>query len=450
MRTLADLSTALAEGHTSSRALVELSLARIQDPDGEGRRAFIRVHAEQALAQADAMDLLRHAGRAPGPYAGIPFSIKDLADIAGEPTAAGSKVLADAPPAAVNAPVVQRILDAGFVVMGRTNMTEFAFSGLGINPHHGTPKSPWDRATGRIPGGSSAGAAVSIADQMAFGALGTDTGGSCRVPAAMCGIVGYKPTARRVPIDGILPLSPSLDSVGPLANSVACCAAIDAVFAGERPSPLRPAPVEGLRIGVPLNIMLDAIDPIVGAAFERALAALANAGARISPITLPPMDDIARANTAGGFAAAEAFAWHRTLLAQRGAGYDPQVKRRIMRGEHITAAAYLDLLTARQDIIRRFDAVTQDFDVLVMPTCPLVPPPIAALEADDAEYARVNLLQLRNTAIGNFLDRCAISLPCHLPGEAPVGLMLMGPPMGDARLFAIAAGIEAAIATRAQ
>ncbi len=448
MKTLADLSLALAEGRTTSRALTEACFARIADPDGEGSRAFVRLHTEQALAQADAMDLLRRAGRAPGPYAGIPFSIKDLADIAGEPTPAGSKVLADAPPAAVNAPVVQRILDAGLVVLGRTNMTEFAFSGLGINPHYGTPRSPWDRATGRIPGGSSAGGAVSIADEMSYGALGTDTGGSCRVPAAMCGIVGFKPTARRVPIEGILPLSPSLDSVGPLANSVSCCAAIDAVFAGNPLTPLRPAAVDGLRIGVPLNIVLEGLDAQVAAGFERALATLANAGAKITPVKLPPMDDIGRANAAGGFAAAESFAWHRTLLAQRGNGYDPQVKRRILRGEHITTGAYLDLIAARQDIISRFNAIAQDFDALVMPTCPVVPPVIAALEADEAEYARVNLLQLRNTAIGNFLDACSISLPCHLPGEAPVGLMLMGLPMSDARLFAIAAGVEAAIAAR--
>lgn len=446
MKTLEALASALAEGRTSARALVEESLARIEDPAGEGGRAFLKVQAAEARAQADAMDLLRRAGRSPGPYAGIPFSVKDLADIAGQPTPAGSRVLVDRPPASDHAPVVRRILNAGLVIMGRTNMTEFAFSGLGINPHWGTPASPWDRATRRIPGGSSAGAAVSIADGMAFGALGTDTGGSCRVPAAMCGIVGYKPTARRVPIEGILPLSPSLDSVGPLANTVACCAAIDAIFAGQTVKKLRAAPVEGLRVGVPLNYMLDGIDVAVGTAFERALSALAAAGARITPVTLPVLDDIPRANASGGFAAAEAYAWHRTLLEQRGDGYDPQVRRRIMRGENISAGDYLDLLTARTDIIARFDAATQDFDTLMMPTCPLIPAPIAALEADDDAYMRVNMMQLRNTAVGNFLDRCAISLPCHKPGEAPVGLMLMSAPMGDARLFEIAAGVEAVIA----
>src|SRR6516164_5449611 len=202
----------------------------------EHAQAFTNVHTEQARAMADAMDSLRRAGRAPSRYAGIPVSLKDLFDIAGEPTPAGSRVLADAPAAAMHAPVVQRMLAAGFVPVGRTNITEFAFSGLGINPHYGTPCAPWDRAAQRIPGGSSSGTAVSVADGMAVAGLGTDTGGSCRIPAAFCGVVGYKPTARRVPLDGILPLAPSLDSVGPLAPTVACCVVIDAVLAGETPS----------------------------------------------------------------------------------------------------------------------------------------------------------------------------------------------------------------------
>ncbi len=447
MRTLHDLSTALADGRTTSRELVEACLARIGDPQGEGGRAFLKVDADGARLQADAMDALRRAGRAPGPFAGIPFSVKDLADIAGQPTPAGSAVLAHAEPAAAHAPVVQRILDAGFVVMGRTNMTEFAFSGLGINPHYGTPRSPWDRATGRIPGGSSSGAAVSIADQMAYGALGTDTGGSCRVPAAMCGITGYKPTARRVPTAGILPLSTSLDSVGPLANSVACCAAIDAVFAGEVQPDLAPLDVDGLRLAVPLGFVLEGMDAAVAATFERALGTLSAAGARVLPVEMTVLDEIGQANAGGGFAAAEAWAWHRRLLASSGNGYDPRVRSRILRGQGMTAADYLDLLAARADIVARFDAVTSAYDAVLLPTCPLTPAPIAALE-QDAEYTRVNMLQLRNPSIGNFLDRCAISLPCHREGDAPVGLMLMGETLGDAWLFRVAAGVEAALRGR--
>ena len=444
MRTIHEAAAALADGKATARELVEQCLARIADPAGEGARTFIKVHASQARAMADAADALRRAGRAPGPLTGIPVSIKDLFDIAGEPTPAGSKVLADAPPAKANAPLIQRMLDAGFIPVGRTNMTEFAFSGLGINPHYGTPTSPWDRASKRIPGGSSSGAAVSIADGMAFGALGTDTGGSCRVPAAMCGVVGYKPTARRVPIDGVLPLAPSLDSVGPLANTVACCATIDAVLAGEPLPTPRPFPLASLRLAVPTNFFLNGLDSTVAAAFDRALETLSANGARMTRIAFPVVDEIARANATGGFAVAEAYAWHRKLLAEKGDGYDPLIRTRIMRGQPMTAFDYIDLIAARADIIRRFNASTRDYDALVMPTCPLVPPCIADLD-DEGEYNRVNLLQLRNTAAGNFLDRCAISLPCHQPGDAPVGLMLMGETMGDGRLFAIAAAAEGAI-----
>jgi len=446
MRTLNELSAALAVGKTTSRQLVEDCLARIVDPGGEGSRAFIKVDVEGARAAADAMDLLRRAGRAPGPFAGIPFSVKDLADIAGQATPAGSTVLADAPPAAANAPVVQRIADAGFVIIGRTNMTEFAFSGLGINPHYGTPKAPWDRATGRIPGGSSSGAGVSIADGMAYGALGTDTGGSCRIPAAMSGVVGYKPTARRVPITGVVPLSTSLDSIGPLANTVACCAAIDAMFAGEPIPDLVPAPIAGLRLAAPQNFFLDGMDGAVADAFEAALAKLSAAGARIERIRLPIVDEIARANARGSFAAAEAWAWHRELIAAKGDGYDPQVLKRILPGRDMGAADYVALMAARADICARAHLATRDYDAVVMPTCPLLPPAIAALEADSQEYMRVNLMQLRNCAVGNFLDRCAISLPCTPRGAAPVGLMLMGETMGDAQLFRVAAAVEVALA----
>ena len=445
MRTLNDLAAALAVGKTTSRQLVEDCLARIADTAGEGARVFIKVDSVAARATADATDALRRAGRPLGPFAGIPLSIKDLADIAGQPTPAGSKILASAPPATANAPVVQRIAEAGFVTIGRTNMTEFAFSGLGINPHYGTPKSPWDRQTGRIPGGSSAGAGVSIADQMAYGALGTDTGGSCRIPAAMSGIVGFKPTARRVPITGVIPLSASLDSIGPLANTVACCATIDAIFAGVPLPTLTPPPLKGLRLGAIQNIVLNDMDPDVATAYEAALAKLSAAGAHIIQTTLPAFDEIPRANARGTFAAAEAWAWHRDLIATQSDGYDPQILRRILPGRDMAAADYVTLLAARADICARANATTQDYDAMVLPTCPLLPPPIAALEADAAEYARVNLLQLRNCAFGNFLDRCAISLPCTPRGAPPVGLMLMGETMGDAKLFRVAAAVEAAL-----
>ncbi|HEY8288104.1 MAG TPA: amidase, partial [Acetobacteraceae bacterium] len=308
MRRIEELAQALAEGRTTSRSLVEACLARIADPAGEGSRTFIKVHADQARAMADAADALRRAGRAMGRYAGIPIAVKDLFDMEGQPTPAGSRVLADAPPAKADAPVIQRMVAAGFVPIGRVNMTEFAFSGLGINPHYGTPLSPWDRASRRIPGGSSSGTAVAVADGMAVAGLGTDTGGSCRIPAAFCGIVGYKPTARRIPIEGVLPLAPSLDSVGPLANSVACCAVIDAVLANEKPVVPAPMPVAGLRLAVPQNLVLDGLDATVSAAFDRALEMLTQAGARIVHVSFPEFADLAAVNAKGGFASSEAYA----------------------------------------------------------------------------------------------------------------------------------------------
>lgn len=444
MRTIDQLAQALDAGQTTSRALVEDSLARIADPSGEGARAFIKVHAEQARATADAMDGLRKAGRAPSRYAGIPIAVKDLFDIAGDPTPAGSAVLADAPAAAADAPVVARMAAAGFIPMGRVNMTEFAFSGLGINPHYGTPRAPWDRASGRIPGGSSSGTAVAVADGMAAAGLGTDTGGSCRIPAAFCGIVGYKPTARRVPIDGVLPLAPSLDSVGPLAPSVACCAAIDGILAGSGPAVPAPVGLRGLRLAVPENMVLDGMDDVVAATFERALSALSSAGAVVTRVRFAEFDEIPAVNAKGGFAASEAYAWHRALLASKGSGYDPNIRVRIARGENMSAADYLDLLADRRRLIEAFDARTRDFDCVLMPTVAIVPPRIDALN-DQAEYNRTNMLILRNTALGNFLDRCSISVPCHRAGEAPVGLMLTGETMGDARLFSIAAAVEGVV-----
>ncbi len=362
MRTIEDFAEALADEKTTSRAIVEACLARIADPAGEGARAFVKVHAAAARASADAMDGLRRAGRAPSRYAGIPVSLKDLLDVAGEPTPAGSRVLADAPPATAHAPVVARLLAAGFIPIGRTNMVEFAFSGLGINPHFGTPRAPWGRdaegpGDGRIPGGSSSGAAVSVADGMALGALGTDTGGSCRIPAAFCGVTGYKPTARRVPITGVLPLAPSLDSVGPLAPSVGCCATLDAVLAGApADASLRPpaaAEIAGLRLAVPERLLADGVDPAVTAAFERSLARLAAAGARIVPLAVPEFDEVYSLNGMGGLTAAESYAWHRELLAGKANGYDPRIRARIERGARISAADYSGLTDCARPADRR-------------------------------------------------------------------------------------------------
>jgi aspartyl-tRNA(Asn)/glutamyl-tRNA(Gln) amidotransferase subunit A len=440
--TLATLADDLATGRTSARKLVDACLARIADPKGEGAQVFIHIDAEAAIEAAEAMDRLREIKAAPSPYAGIPVSIKDLFDIKGQVTRAGSRALEeDAVPADADAPVVARLRRAGFVVIGRTNMTEFAYSGIGINPHFGTPKGAWQRGVGHVPGGSSSGAAVSVVDGMAHGALGTDTGGSCRIPAAFNGIVGFKPTQRRVPLDGAVPLSSTLDSIGPLARSVACCAVLDAVLADEPVRPLQPRSVQGMRLAVPTTIALDDLDEAVATAFERALEILASQGALIDRIAVPEFLDIAPMSAKGGFAAAESFAWHRYLIVSRGDVYDPRVSARILRGESQSAADYIDLIHARKSLVTRANARLAPYDALVLPTTANTPPAIAEM-ADDKRFTRANLLALRNCTLINMIDGCAISLPAHREGEVPVGLMLAAAGGSDRRIFQLAAGME--------
>jgi aspartyl-tRNA(Asn)/glutamyl-tRNA(Gln) amidotransferase subunit A len=442
--TLAALAGDLKAGRTSAKQLVEGCLERIADPAGEGQRTFIHVDKDAALAAAEAMDCLRKANAAPSRFAGIPVSIKDLFDLKGQVTRAGSRALEDSAPAEKDAPAVARLRRAGFVVIGRTNMTEFAFSGIGINPHYGTPKGAWQRGAGHIPGGSSSGAAVSIVDRMAYGALGTDTGGSCRIPAAYNGIVGYKPTQRRVPLDGGVPLSFTLDSFGPLANSVQCCAALDAVLADEPIPQLRPWPIKGMRLAVPTTVVLDDLDDAVAKTFERAIETLSRAGAQIERIEMPEFLDVGVMNTKGGFAAVEGYAWHRYLLTSKGDVYDPRVSARILRGEAVSAADYIDLVNARRSLIMRAAARLAPYDALLMPTTANTPPRIADL-ADDKAYAVANLRSLRNCSLINMIDGCAISSPAHREGEVPVGVMLAASAGADRRIFELAAGMEAAI-----
>jgi aspartyl-tRNA(Asn)/glutamyl-tRNA(Gln) amidotransferase subunit A len=443
MRGIGDIARRFQQG-AKSRDLVEACLARIDDPGGEGGRVFLKVHADAALAAADYYDRLRAQGQAPSPFAGIPVSIKDLFDIAGDVTTAGSTVLRDAASAGQDAPSVARLRAAGFIPIGRTNMTEFAFSGLGLNPHYGTPANAYDRKAGRIPGGSSSGAAVSVTDGMAYAGLGTDTGGSCRIPAALCGIVGFKPTAHRVPTQGAFPLSTSLDSIGPIAATVECCAILDAVLAGEPVAGLPDVPLDGLRLAVPQTMVFDGVSSDVARAFEAALAALRKAGARVVDLPLRELSELGQINAKGGPAAAESYAAHRGLIARGAAMYDPRVLVRIQRGREQDAADYIELLEARRDFIRRVAAVTAPFDALAMPTTPVTAPRIADLESDDA-YRHVNAMVLRNPSVANFLDRCSISIPCHRAGDAPVGLMLIGEHGADRKLFSIAAAMEKVI-----
>jgi aspartyl-tRNA(Asn)/glutamyl-tRNA(Gln) amidotransferase subunit A len=442
--TLASLADDLENGRTSARKLVDECLARIADGSGEGARAFLHVDAEAAIEAAEAMDRLREVKAAPSPFAGIPVSIKDLFDIRGQVTRAGSRALEDSAPAEADAPVVARLRRAGFVVIGRTNMTEFAYSGIGINPHYGTPKGAWQRDVGYVPGGSSAGAAVSVVDGMAHGALGTDTGGSCRIPAAYNGIVGFKPTQRRVPLDGGVPLSFTLDSFGPLARTAQCCAVLDAVLANEPIAPLQPRPIRGMRLAVPTTVALDELDDEVARTFERALETLSRQGALIERIAVPEFLDVGVMNTKGGFAAAESYAWHRYLIVSHGDVYDPRVSLRILRGESISAADYIDLLKARKSMIARATVRLAPYDALVLPTTANTPPRIADL-ADDKAFTKANLLSLRNCTLINMIDGCAISLPCHREGEVPVGLMVAASGGSDRRVFELAAAMEGVI-----
>lgn len=439
--TLDGLAGELRDGKTYSRKLVEQALAKISDPAGEGARAFIKVDAEGALAAADYQDTLRRQNRQPSPFAGIPISVKDLFDMAGEVTTAGSKVLKDAAPAFVDAPAIAALKSAGLVVLGRTNMTEFAYSGVGLNPHYGTPRSAFDRKTGRIPGGSSSGAAVAIADGLCALSIGTDTGGSCRIPAAYNGIVGYKPSTGRVSTRGAYPLSSRFDSVGPLGNSVACCAAADALMAGDWTGKITAREVSSLRIGVLKTAVLEGLDADVAAAYERALSQISKAGAMLIDLAFEELLEMPSLTIKGGIVAAEAYAQHRDLIARKGADYDPRVRMRLEAAGVISATEYLSVLKRREEMIRHFSAVMQDLSAVVLPTVMTVPPPISALESDQ-DYLRYNSMSLRNTYVGNFLDCCAISVPANEPGAAPVGLMLMGVRGQDQNLFSVGQAVE--------
>ena len=438
---LASAREAIDAGRGSALALTTSALDRIADPAGEGARVFTQVFAERALRLAHACDSLRSAGLKRSPLDGLPISVKDLFDVAGTPTMAGSTVLRDAPAATQDAEVVRRLLAAGAVLVGKTNMTEFAYSGLGINPHHGTPANPWERHKRRIPGGSSSGAAVAITDGMCIASVASDTGGSARIPAALCGIAGFKPTAQRVPTQGLLPLSPTLDAVGVLAADVAGCAALDAVLSGTSRSP-RAARLKQACFAIPTTLVQDGMDAGVAAAFQHALGCLSRAGAQLVELAVPELGELAQINAAGGFSAAESWAWHADLIGQRGASYDPRVMSRVLRGRDFSARDYIDLLAQRADWQRRMAARLGEFDGWLMPTVPTVAPCIADLAASEALYFEVNAVMLRNPSIVNFMDGCAISLPCHRPGDAPAGLSLVGPAMADPAILGWAASIE--------
>ncbi|MCD9228008.1 amidase, partial [Ralstonia pseudosolanacearum] len=436
------LAAELAAGHTTSIALTEAALARAQSHRAAGGAAYIDIDARAALDMARAADAARAAGNVPSLLAGLPVSIKDLFDVAGQVTAAGSRALAHQSAATSDATTVARLRAAGAVLLGRTNMSEFAFSGLGLNPHYGTPRTPADGT--RAAGGSTSGGAVTVAGGMAVAALGTDTGGSIRIPAAFCALTGFKPTARRVPMAGGVPLSTSLDSGGPLANSVDCCAIVDAVLSGQALD-TDAVPLAGLRLGLTRDYVAADLDDTVATAFARAVARLEQAGAHIVRFEFPELLQLPEINGGGGLPAAEAWAWHRPHLARAEAQYDRRVAARIRRGEQMSAAAYLDVMAARTRMITAAPKRLGNLDAWLMPTVAVVPPEVAPLETDDARFFHTNARVLRNPSVINFLDGCALTLPIHAASELPVGLSLCGLADDDARILRVGRAVEAAL-----
>ena len=442
-----DLNSArqsLRSGQTSAQEILDQAAAIAQS--GACRYAFM---PRQAHSEAYAVPAPTAPDRPESLLAGIPVSVKDLFDVAGQVTMAGSTVLAGTPPAPADAIAVARLRKAGAVLVGRTNMVEFAFSDVGINPHYGTPVNPADAATERIPGGSSSGAAVSVATGAAWVGLGSDTGGSLRIPAALCGIVGFKSTARLVPTTGALPLSTSLDTVGALTRSVRDAVTVHEILSA-RTVHLAGKPLSSCRLAVERTRMQDGLSGPVAAAFEHCLRVLRQSGARIEEIALGEIDELATINATGGLSAAESHAWHRKLLAEHAPQYDPRVAVRILRGARMRAADYIDLQAARMAWIVRMEARLGPFDAVLSPTVPITAPPLASVLHDDDEFFRINSLLLRNTSVVNMLDGCAISLPCHWPGELPVGLMLWHTALRDDTLLDLALQAEAALAQSIQ
>ncbi|MBV8273130.1 MAG: amidase [Cupriavidus sp.] len=439
---IASLHTAFRADTTSRADLLAEAAARAADPAAQA--VYLHTTFDAATQVARAADAADRAGKPLHPLAGLPVSIKDLYDVAGEVTRAGSTARQDAAPATEDATVVARLRAAGAALVGRTNMTEFAFSGVGINPHFGTPVNPCDSTVARIPGGSSSGAAVSVVLGTAVAGLGSDTGGSIRIPAALCGITGFKPTSRRVPLTGAFPLSYTLDTACAMARTLADCIAVDSVIA-DAPVIPRITAASAIRLAIPRQLVLDDLDDAVSRAFDRAIGRLSAAGVRVDHVDMPELSELAGLNAAGGFSAPEAYAHHRALLATHRNLYDPRVLTRIERGASTSAADYIALHRARLDWIARMEARLAPFDAVVCPTVPMVAPAIAPLVGDDTLFYRTNGLLLRNTSAFNFLDGCSVSLPCHAQDELPVGLMLSHGPMRDAQLLGTALALESIV-----
>jgi aspartyl-tRNA(Asn)/glutamyl-tRNA(Gln) amidotransferase subunit A len=440
--TIDQLNQRLARGETTREALVAGALEKATQ--SAAKSVFTKMYPEAALAAARAADAVHKAGIAQPALAGLPVSIKDLYGVAGETTMAGSVVCKGEPAQTHDAPVVARLRAAGSAIVGKTNMTEFAFSGIGINPHYGTPVNPTDQTIARVPGGSSSGAGVSVALGLSVAGLGSDTGGSIRIPAALCGIVGFKSTQKRVPLEGALELSRALDTVCALTRSVQDCITVDAVLSGAM-LPVRRRPIAGMRLAVPQTMVLDGLDNTVAQAFDRSLSILSEAGAQIIEIPMTEFADIPKVNAPGGLSPIEAYAVHHERLARAQAQFDQRVAARVMLGAPISAQQYIAILDKRRAWIASVERAIEGYDALMCPTVPTVAPELEKLIASDEAFFKANGQMLRNTFTINLLDGCSYSLPCHREGELAVGLMLSSVHGDDARLSAVALAVEDAL-----
>lgn len=445
-KTLAGLSVLVQEGKLDPVTLAEETLAGIEAHGDQ--TIFVEITRERALKEAAAASARLRAGRSLGLLDGLPVAWKDLFNVKGSVTTAGSVVLREDPPAGNDAVVVGAIAGAGMVSVGRTNMSEFAFSGLGINPHYGTPHNPASTDVERIPGGSSSGSAAAVAAGLVPAAFGTDTGGSVRIPAAMTGIVGYKATRGRYSMKGVFPLAESLDSLGPLCHTVQDAVWLDAAMHGLTAPVVRRGEIAGLSIVIPETVVFDDAESEVVEAFEDAVKRLEKAGATVTRRAFPAFKAVFDLMTRhGALVTAEAFALHRERLAGPEAErIDPRVVVRTRLGEKITMPDYIALLDARDQLIHETVESLKPGELIVHPTLPHVAPPLAPLLADDDLFFSTNAKTLRNTLIGNFLDFCGISIPCGIgAGEMPVGLQLAAPHHQDDRLLSIALAAEAVI-----
>ena len=441
-----ELGRSFEEGRADPREVTEdfLERAGLEDPD---RRVYVRLLEKRARAEAEAAadraarGLRRHA------LDGVPLSWKDLFDVAGEPTAAGSLPLKNRVPEK-DAEVLARATRAGAVCLGKTTMTELAFSGLGINPKFGTPANPHDAKVERVPGGSSAGAAVSLARGLAAGAIGTDTGGSVRIPAAWNGLVGLKTTAGRLPLKGTVPLSPTFDTVGPLARDVEDAAALLALLEGRQARPLAAADLKNASLWLPGGIAWEGVEPQIASALDKGIHRLVKAGVRIVEHPLPELDEIHALawDPKASRLVAEAYAqWGEMLAANESDIYRP-VFERVMAGEALKAGDLVRADLKRKEIATRYFAATAGVDAVILPTVAIAPPPIAELVSGGEAYGRANRMALRNTTIGNQLGVCAVTLPCGNDDNGlPIGMMLQSAPYTEERLLSLALAVEHAL-----